>query len=46
MRDSATLDGPPEEEVGLTPYGTPQFDAALTDRGASVDLPMPTVRGA
>ena len=38
--------GPPEEEVGLTPYGTPQFDAALTDRGASVDLPMPTVRGA
>jgi len=38
--------GPPEEEVGLTPYGTPQFDATLTDRGASVDLPMPTVRGA
>jgi nitrate reductase delta subunit len=39
-------EGPPEEEVGLTPYGTPQFDAALTDRGAAVDLPMPTVRGA
>ena len=39
-------EGPPEEEVGLTPYGTPQFDAALTDRGVSVDLPMPTVRGA
>ena len=39
-------EGPPEEEVGLTPYGTPQFDAALTDRRASVDLPMPTVRGA
>ena len=39
-------EGPPEEEVGLTPYGTPKFDAALTDRGASVDLPMPTVRGA
>jgi len=36
--------GPPEEEVGLTPYGTPGFDAALTDR--QVDLPMPTVRGA
>lgn len=36
-------EGPPEEEVGLTPYGTPQFDAALTDRGAVVDLPMPTV---
>ena len=39
-------EGPPEEEVGLTPYGTPQFDAALTERQASVDLPMPTVRGA
>ena len=39
-------EGPPEEEVGLTPYGTPQFDAALTERTASVDLPMPTVRGA
>ena len=37
-------EGPPEEEVGLTPYGTPGFDAALTDR--PVDLPMPTVRGA
>lgn len=23
--------GPPEEEVGLTPYGEPGFDAALTD---------------
>ncbi len=34
-------DGPPEEEVGLTPYGTPQFDAALHER--VVDLPMPTV---
>ena len=33
--------GPPEEEVGLTPYGTPGFDAALLDR--RVDLPMPTV---
>jgi len=41
-------EGPPEEEVGLTPYGTPGFDAALTDRaaGGAVDLPMPTVRGA
>jgi nitrate reductase molybdenum cofactor assembly chaperone NarJ/NarW len=37
-------EGPPEEEVGLTPYGTPGFDAALTER--KVDLPMPTVRGA
>ena len=37
-------EGPPEEEVGLTPYGTPGFDTALTDR--TVDLPMPTVRSA
>ena len=37
-------DGPPEEEVGLTPYGTPGFDAALAER--KVDLPMPAVRGA
>ena len=35
--------GPPAEEVGLTPYGTPVFDAALAD--AIVDLPMPRVRG-
>jgi len=38
-------EGPPEEEVGLTPYGTPGFDAALAERTASsagpVDLPMP-----
>jgi nitrate reductase delta subunit len=39
-------EGPPAEEVGLTPYGTPQFDAALSERTGSVDLPMPTVRGA
>jgi nitrate reductase delta subunit len=37
-------EGPPAEEVGLTPYGTPQFDAALHER--TVALPMPTVRGA
>ena len=36
--------GPPAEEVGLSPYGTPVFDAALTH--AAVDLPMPRVRGA
>ena len=35
--------GPPAEEVGLTPYGTPGFDT-LADR--TVDLPMPTMRGA
>ena len=36
-------EGPPAEEVGLTPYGTPAFDPALAD--ATVDLPMPRVRG-
>jgi nitrate reductase molybdenum cofactor assembly chaperone NarJ/NarW len=35
--------GPPAEEVGLTPYGTPAFDAALAEQ--AVDLPMPRVRG-
>jgi nitrate reductase delta subunit len=41
-------EGPPAEEVGLTPYGTPQLDAALADARPDrpVDLPMPTVRGA
>jgi nitrate reductase delta subunit len=40
-------EGPPEEEVGLTPYGTPAFDAVVTGVAAGpVDLPMPTVRGA
>ncbi len=39
-------EGPPAEEVGLTPYGEPEFDARLyeTRQGASIDLPMPTVR--
>ena len=46
-------EGPPEEEVGLTPYGEPGFDAALTDPtyrlpppGASrgpVDLGLPAM---
>lgn len=42
-------EGPPEEEVGLTPYGTPAFDASVIERagagvaGGPVDLPMPTV---
>jgi nitrate reductase delta subunit len=40
-------EGPPEEEVGLTPYGTPAFDAVANGGAAGpVDLPMPTVRGA
>jgi nitrate reductase delta subunit len=33
--------GPPAEEVGLSPYGGPQFDALLRE---TVDLPMPTMR--
>ena len=36
-------EGPPAEEVGLTPYGGPAFDATLAE--ATVDLPMPRVRG-
>jgi nitrate reductase molybdenum cofactor assembly chaperone NarJ/NarW len=36
-------EGPPAEEVGLTPYEAPAFDAALAE--AAVDLPMPRVRG-
>jgi nitrate reductase molybdenum cofactor assembly chaperone NarJ/NarW len=43
-------EGPPEEEVGLTPYGTPAFDPALApplpgDARVS-DLPMPSYQGA
>jgi nitrate reductase delta subunit len=45
-------EGPPAEEVGLTPYGTPGFDAALTPTMPSmsppsgpVDLPMPSMPG-
>lgn len=36
--------GPPAEEVGLTPYGTPAFDPALA--AGPTDLPMPVLRGA
>ncbi|WP_019875307.1 nitrate reductase molybdenum cofactor assembly chaperone [Sporichthya polymorpha] len=38
--------GPPEEEVGLTPYGTPGFDVgpAVPAPAAPVDLPMPGLR--
>ncbi len=35
--------GPPAEEVGLTPYGTPAFDAALAAARGPVDLPMPSI---
>jgi nitrate reductase delta subunit len=41
-RDAITrlaADGPPQEEVGLTPYATPGFDAAAQP------LPMPTFPG-
>ena len=45
-------EGPPAEEVGLTPYGTPAFDAALHDPAHTsaaqpqrADLPMPTFPG-
>jgi nitrate reductase molybdenum cofactor assembly chaperone NarJ/NarW len=33
--------GPPAEEVGLSPYGGPAFDALLHE---TVDLPMPALR--
>jgi len=39
-------EGPPAEEVGLSPYG-PAFDARLAERQAgTTDLPMPAMRGA
>lgn len=34
-------EGPPAEEVGLSPYGGPEFDALLHE---TTDLPMPAVR--
>ena len=37
-------DGPPAEEVGLTPYGEPAFDPALAP--GPVDLPAPVLRTA
>jgi nitrate reductase molybdenum cofactor assembly chaperone NarJ/NarW len=40
-------EGPPEEEVGLTPYGTPAFDPALEHAmPGTADLPMPVYPGA
>ncbi len=40
--------GPPEEEVGLSPYGGTGYDPALAARSARpvVDLPDPTLLGA
>lgn len=40
-------EGPPEEEVGLTPYATPAFDPAVNaGRESQEMLPMPTFPGA
>lgn len=42
-------EGPPEEEVGLTPYATPAFDpgpATPTPTGGPQPLPMPSLPGA
>lgn len=40
-------EGPPAEEVGLTPYATPGFDPGPAPPGSSAPtlLPMPTFRG-
>lgn len=40
-------EGPPEEEVGLTPYSTPGFDPgpARPDSSAPTPLPMPSFPG-
>ena len=40
-------DGPPEEEVGLAPFASPQFSpGAARESAAAVSLPMPSFRGA
>ncbi|HEX6877839.1 MAG TPA: nitrate reductase molybdenum cofactor assembly chaperone [Nocardioidaceae bacterium] len=43
-------EGPPEEEVGLTPYATPAFDPGPATPGSAPDphqpLPMPSFPGA
>lgn len=42
-------EGPPAEEVGLSPYGGPVADARLAEarlQAAPQDLPMPALRGA
>ena len=35
-------EGPPEEEVGLTPYATPGFDPGPAVPGLPIPLPMPS----
>ncbi|TXL57516.1 nitrate reductase molybdenum cofactor assembly chaperone [Aeromicrobium terrae] len=39
-------DGPPEEEVGLTPYATPGFDPGPATPDGPTLLPMPSFPGA
>lgn len=39
-------EGPPAEEVGLTPYGTPAFDPGPAGSPQPVALPMPSFPGA
>jgi nitrate reductase delta subunit len=39
-------EGPPEEEVGLTPYSTPAFDPGPAVPSPSQPLPMPSFPGA
>ena len=43
-------EGPPEEEVGLAPFATPEFSPGASASGAAANdgelLPMPTFRGA
>jgi hypothetical protein len=38
-------EGPPEEEVGLTPYATPAFDPGPAVPSGPVTLPMPSFPG-
>ena len=39
-------EGPPEEEVGLTPYATPAFDPGPAVPDSPIPLPMPSFPGA
>jgi nitrate reductase delta subunit len=39
-------EGPPEEEVGLTPYATPGFDPGPAVPDSPIPLPMPSFPGA
>jgi nitrate reductase delta subunit len=39
-------EGPPEEEVGLAPFATPEFSPGASSEAAPALLPMPTFPGA